>query len=325
MTQRRPPGFRDLEEQRYHVELSPATRPWGCLWTLPQACSSRMGWGIRSSWGLCPGPYLLKLEAFWDWREKPSLFWDKPRNQLGPGLSWLGRLASSVRCRVCGPGLVGNAVWILTPCGGWTCPGTAALALQQLLAGPQQAQPEELTLPEDTSKYHSASRAQFCCQFSGFWYVTLNEMPAEILCLAYFCAMAHTPCDFLSSRTSSRDLDPGLPRVLHTALPTVTARNWLQTEPFELGPGEQASGEPGLEPGAHCPQEPVMEETPAQQQHPTSVCSGCCSMPRATSWDLRCGATEVGNLLVSDQACPWETEPSLVTGFPILWMVPARG
>lgn len=72
-------------------------------------------------------------------------------------------------CRACGPGLAGHAVWILTP-----CPGTAALALQLLLAGPHRAQPEEFAFPEDTSKYHSASRAQFCRQFSDFWYVPLN-------------------------------------------------------------------------------------------------------------------------------------------------------
>ena len=39
--------------------------------------------------------------------------------------------------------------------------------------------------------------------------------------------------------------------------------------------------------------------------------------------DLRCGAAEVGNLVLSDHFHPWEAEPSLVTGLPVFWMVPA--
>lgn len=72
-------------------------------------------------------------------------------------------------------------------------------------------------------------------------------------------------------------------------------------------------------PSAHCPQKPDVEQTPAQQLRLMSVCS----VPRATCWDLRCGAAEAGNLVLSDQSCPWQAEPSLVVGFPVFWMVPA--
>lgn len=73
---------------------------------------------------------------------------------------------------------------------------------QQLLAGPHQAQSEELTFPEDRiPKAILLSREQFSCQFCDFQSITLCSplhcTPAEVLCLTNVWAMAHVASKFL--------------------------------------------------------------------------------------------------------------------------------
>lgn len=71
LTQWRSLGFKALAEQRRaawgpeasHTALRGAMDPAAGLQVMDTT-----GWGVLSFWG-----YLLKLEAFWDWRESPRL------------------------------------------------------------------------------------------------------------------------------------------------------------------------------------------------------------------------------------------------------------
>lgn len=100
--------------------------------------------------GTCPGPAALEAGGLLGRPRERSLFGDKPRNLPGTGSSRPGRRALSVGHRVCGPGPAGNAVRILVRILA-RCSGGHALdgwtASRQLPAGPQQAGPEDETLP----------------------------------------------------------------------------------------------------------------------------------------------------------------------------------
>lgn len=166
LTWQRPPGFTALAEQCGCTWISePSREASGCPGTPPQACSSRTG---QARVSFHPGasawpPYLLKLEAFWDWRAKRSPESNRDRRVLA-GPAGNQRSLSGLWARPCGS----------------CCPDSDSMPWDGrpgASAAPGRASPgsaRELTFPEGTSKYHFACRARFCCQFSDFWYVTHN-------------------------------------------------------------------------------------------------------------------------------------------------------
>lgn len=105
-----------LAEQARCAECGDCSGAWSPAWprdpTVGLCLMDRAG---QASGASGQAQYLLKLEAFWNQRAKPNLFWDKPRNPcrlpgLRQGWSWLGGLAPSAGCGVHGPGLAGDAV-----------------------------------------------------------------------------------------------------------------------------------------------------------------------------------------------------------------------
>lgn len=89
LTRQRPPGFRALAEQCGCTWISEPSREASGVPRDPATGLQLMdgaGQGVRSSWGLCPGPVSLEVGGILGLERET-----KPRKQQGPAcLGWAG-------------------------------------------------------------------------------------------------------------------------------------------------------------------------------------------------------------------------------------------